>query len=465
MVDATNHAIGASDGGGSPRLGARLKGRIGGDGAKAVAQRFAGLAYLLRLANAGLVFLTQILLARWMGADEFGVYVYVWTWVLLLSALAHLGLGSSPQRFIPTYIGRRELDLLRGFVVAGRWLAFGLASTLSLTIALALAFSGVDLGSWPVQAIYLGLTCVPLMVLTEVQGGMARSFDWPALALAPAFLWRPVLLILIAAIIHALGYPADALTVMIASMAACWLTALCQLILLDRRLARRIESGPRRMIPLTWLRLSLPQFMVDGFYQLLLYCDVIVLERFVAPDEIAVYYAAVKLVSIVTFVYFSVAAASAHKFSEYHVGERKDELDAFMAASIRWTFVPSLALSIVVLAAGQDLLACFGTGFEKGYALLPILLGGLLARASIGPVERLLAMVGQQRICALVYALAFAANIGLNLFLVPRLGLAGAATATTAAMVLETVLLYLVTKRRLSLHAFVLGGRASRMPA
>src|SRR5689334_10320954 len=136
MVDATDQAIGASDRGEEPRLAARLRSLVGGDGAKAVAQRFAGLAYLLRLVNAGLVFLTQVLLARWMGANEFGIYVYVWTWVLLLSALADLGLGSMPQRFIPTCVGRGELDLLRGFVIGGRWLAFGLASAFSLTIAL-----------------------------------------------------------------------------------------------------------------------------------------------------------------------------------------------------------------------------------------------------------------------------------------------------------------------------------------
>jgi len=65
------------------------------------AQRAAGTAFLIRVVSAALVYLTQALLARWMGSFEFGVYVYVWTWVLLLGGVVDFGLASSAQRYIP----------------------------------------------------------------------------------------------------------------------------------------------------------------------------------------------------------------------------------------------------------------------------------------------------------------------------------------------------------------------------
>ena len=46
---------------------------------RSVAQRIAGGAFLIRVASAAVVYLTQVLLARWMGSFEFGIYVYVWT--------------------------------------------------------------------------------------------------------------------------------------------------------------------------------------------------------------------------------------------------------------------------------------------------------------------------------------------------------------------------------------------------
>ena len=437
---------------------ARLRAWISDRSASGVAQRFASLAYLFRLANAGIAFLTQILLARWMGQHEFGIYVYVWTWVVLLGTLTNVGLASSPQRFIPTYAERGEHDLLRGFIHGGRWLAFALATGFALVTGGLLLLLRDYVSPWLLVPAFLGLACLPLFVVQEVQEGIARAYDWPHIAMAPSYMVRPILLMAILAAMHLAGYHADAVGAMLAALISTWITAVAQLVALNRRLARRLTPGPAIYAPLAWLRISAPQFLVEGFYLLLTYCDVIVLERFAAPDQVAIYYAATKLVSLVAFVYFAVAAASAHKFTQYHVTNRPAELNAFMHAAIRWTFLPSLGMSIVVLAFGKPLLALFGPGFEAGYVILEVLLVGLLARASIGPVEKLLTMLGHQSLCAWVYAAAFVGNILLNFALVPWLGLVGAALATSSALVLETILLFIVTKRRLGLHVFYWGG-------
>ena len=39
-------------------------------------QRMAGGAFVIRVTGAVVIFLSQILLARWIGAAEFGIYVY-----------------------------------------------------------------------------------------------------------------------------------------------------------------------------------------------------------------------------------------------------------------------------------------------------------------------------------------------------------------------------------------------------
>jgi O-antigen/teichoic acid export membrane protein len=66
-------------------------------------------------------------------------------------------------------------------------------------------------------------------------------------------------------------------------------------------------------------------------------------------------------------------------------------------------------------------------------------------------------MVGQQRACAFIYACAFAVNLVLCLVLIPRFGLLGAACSTATAVVCESVLLFVITKRRLGLHIFIIG--------
>jgi O-antigen/teichoic acid export membrane protein len=84
-----------------------------------------------------------------------------------------------------------------------------------------------------------------------------------------------------------------------------------------------------------------------------------------------------------------------------------------------------------------------------------ILGAGLLARASVGPIERLLSSVGEWRACALVYGAAFVLNLGLCIALIPWFGATGAAIASAIAMIGESALLFFATKIRLGLYGFV----------
>ena len=57
-------------------------------------------------------------------------------------------------------------------------------------------------------------------------------------------------------------------------------------------------------------------FVVDSLYVVLMYVDVLILKQFRSPDEIAIYYAAVKTLTMVSFVYFAVAGPQRTKVEE-----------------------------------------------------------------------------------------------------------------------------------------------------
>jgi O-antigen/teichoic acid export membrane protein len=202
--------------------------------------------------------------------------------------------------------------------------------------------------------------------------------------------------------------------------------------------------------------------LIEVFYLLLSYSDVIVLQQYASPHDVAMYYAASKTLALVTFVHYAVAQTVAHKFAEYHVSGDRKRLADFITHIVRLTFWPSCAATVVVLAAGLPLLWLFGRAFTSGYYLMFILTIGLLARASVGPVERLLIMLGQHKICAVIYAVAFSINVAMCVLLIPMIGPAGAAVSMSTALVVESILLYSVTKRRLGYHVFIFG--RSRLP-
>ncbi len=58
---------------------------------------------------------------RWRAGwarSNLGIFVYVWTWVLMIGALSDLGLSSAARRFIPEYTKLDALEDLRGFLAA-----------------------------------------------------------------------------------------------------------------------------------------------------------------------------------------------------------------------------------------------------------------------------------------------------------------------------------------------------------
>ena len=257
------------------------------------------------------------------------------------------------------------------------------------------------------------------------------------------------------AAMHLNGFMIDATAAMIAFAFATWTTTLFQLFMLNRRIAAAVPRGPRSYDIPVWIATSLPTIAVWAFFTLLAYTDVLVLRHFRPADEVAHYYAAAKTLALVAFIYFSVAAAVAHRFATYHVAGDREGLAKFAHTTIQWTFWPSLLATALVLALGKPILWLFGPTFTAGYPLMFILAIGLIARSTVGPAERVLNMLGEQRMCALVYACAFGVNFAAALMLAPRLGGIGAAIATTAGILVESALLFIVAKRRLGLHLFI----------
>jgi O-antigen/teichoic acid export membrane protein len=437
---------------------ARIKAILAERSDSRLAQLVAGKVFLVRVGSALLALASQVLLARWMGSFQFGIYIYVWTWVLMIGALSDFGLSSAARRFIPEYTELKSLDRLRGFLSGSRWLAFGAATAIGAVGAIGVTVLAPWLDQFAVVPLYLACVTIPIYGLVQVQAGIAQSYDWPNLALMPFYIWRQLTITVLMGAAYLFGAPTGAVTAMIAAVVTTWAVTIGQLVMLDRRLKHTVPAGPKRYEVKTWFATSLPIFVAEGFYLLLTYVDILALEHLRSPDEVAVYYAGARLLAVVAFVYFAIAGATTHKFTEYHVAGDKQRLASFFAETIRWTFWPSLAACALILALGRPLLALFGAGFERGYGVMFILAVGMLARAAVGPAERLLNMLGERKQCAFVYAAAFAINLALCVILIPRLGIEGAGVATSTALVAESIMLYYVTKRRLGLHVFIVGG-------
>jgi O-antigen/teichoic acid export membrane protein len=328
------------------------------------------------------------------------------------------------------------------------------------TVVMLLGLAGIwlfheHIESHFVLPIYLAMVCIPLYALTDVQDGIGRGNAWMSVALLPPYVLRPIVLLAAMFAAYAAGLAMTAATAAGAAIVATWLSGILQTLFLNARLRATTPAGPRRSDYKGWFTISLPLLAILSAELFLQNTDVLVISRFMTPADVGIYFAAGKTMALIMFVHYAVGSAVAHKFAALNARGDNEGLRAFVNDAVNWTFWPSLAGALIILALGKPLLWLFGPQFDAGYPVMCILVVGFLFRSAMGPAEYLLNMLGEQALCATVLCGAAILNIALNFALVPPFGLAGAAIATATSLVVAALMNATVVWRRLGIEVAI----------
>ncbi|MEL6059872.1 MULTISPECIES: lipopolysaccharide biosynthesis protein [unclassified Methylobacterium] len=398
-------------------------------------QRVALAVFAIRVGSAGFAYGAQVLAARLMGWDAYGIFASVWVWTAMLGHTLTLGLSQGACRFVPATQAQGDLDLARGYIRAGALMTGGAALAVA-GLGAALLFLEPELFAPAYRApVAVALCVMPLFALQDYLEGVARSQNWIGLAIAPPYLLRQTLMMacMVAAIL--LGAPPRAEVAMGCMLVAAAAATSVQAALLVARLRRHLAHGPHRYRWRTWLGTSLPIAAIDLANAGFTFVDVIVLGALVSPAEVGLYFAATRIQQFVVFVHFAVSAATLQRYSAAHAVENRFLLAELVRRQAQLTAAATLAVGGAILAASPLLLAMFGAGLGDSVPILCVLVAGSVAASLFGPGEDLLTMLGGERRCAAITAAALLAAACLCLTLVPALGALGAAVAVAVATV------------------------------
>jgi O-antigen/teichoic acid export membrane protein len=117
----------------------------------------------------------------------------------------------------------------------------------------------------------------------------------------------------------------------------------------------------------------------------------------------------------------------------HHRGDH-EELERLFKTATRWLFTMAFPFCLIEFAFPRDLLYLFGRDFGGGASALAILALGQLVNLGTGTVTGLLAMAGRARLSVLNSLLFLGLSLVLDLLLIPRWGVLGAAIANASAL-------------------------------
>lgn len=389
----------------------------------------AAVIFSLRLAAAVIAYVTQILLARWMGAAELGLYISALSWFWILASISMLGQPSASRRFIPQYLAAGNKACVKGFILFARRssVACGLFLGVASTVVV-LVFEGrgwiEDATTW-----IIAFFAIPIFALIALNTAFARAQLWFLFASLSDTFARPLLVLLGVLMLFLAGTSITAVKVMLVLVTVLITVAIGQTFVLSRRLDR--ELGPVRpdFQARTWIRIGLPLLLIEGFIAYYADINIIVVQTLLPPEEIAVYNAALRTVGIIAFGLNAVNAIVAPRASRLAGIGDQIALQRLVARATQLMFWPALCATLVTVFLGKKILALFGEAFVAGYDALVILALAQLLIGAAGPGLTLLNITGHQDRCLRIFACALVATVGLNILLVPRYGIAGGATA------------------------------------
>lgn len=415
--------------------------------------RGVAIALSLQLSGIAITYTMQVLLARWMGATQYGVYDYVISIGTFLGFLAALGLPSCLLRFIPEYSVKEDWGKLRG-IVWGSW-RYVLISSLLFT----LIGSGIII-SWNRQnseialvSFLLGIITIPLWALVRHQREMSRGIKRMTLAYMPSLVMFPLLVIGGAFYYRDRLSSSGAIAITLISLS---LVLFSQLWIFNRQLPKQCSVTQAVYSRREWFAVAIPLLFNDSAFVVLSQTDTIMTGAILGSFHVGLYGAAFKTAAGVSFILAAVNAIAAPMFATLHAQGDYKGLQKLTATVARWMFYPTLIFALILIIFGDRVLGLFGDEFIAARWSMTILILGQLVNVGAGSVGYLMEMTGHHKQCAYVLGCSAVLNLILNGILIPTLGIMGAAIATASTMALWNIWLHQLVVKYLGVQPSII---------
>jgi len=409
-------------------------------------------AFAIYIASVGVTACSQLLIARLVGADTYGVYAYVIAWMTILAYFSALGFDIALLRFVPAYQTTGAWSLARGVIQY--------AERRALAVSILVMLVGVSvIMIWSRQfspelrnTFLIGFILVPVWALLWIRCSIVRAFGGVVLAVVPDKVARDGLLLLLVVLASlVLGWHTDAPLVMMAtlvgSIGALGLASLAM---------RRLRPGALTIVlpeyaARTWRHTAVPLVIIAAAEALLNRTGVVLLGWFGETKEAGIYALAFNIAFLVVLPRTAINTLFAPTISSLFTRRDQVTLQALVTKAASWTLCAAVCIALGLAILAEPILIWFGKDFAAGVPALRILLLGQVIAASFGSQLSVLTMTEHERGAATLLILSAAGNVVASIVFISMLGLTGAAIATAIALIVWNVAMAAFISRHLRL--------------
>jgi O-antigen/teichoic acid export membrane protein len=401
-----------------------------------------------------LTYCSQLIIARIVGVDTYGVYAYVFAWMVVLAYFSTLGFDVGLLRFVPAYEAEGAWPLLRGVIqyAQRRVMSVGLSVMLVGICVIESLVSSTELR----RTFLAGLALVPILALVRIRCSIVRAFGGVVSGLVPDRVVRDGTLIgLLAVASVGMGWTINAPFVMVAALISSVLGLICAGLAMRRRRPPAIDDILPAYDAATWRRAAIPLVILGATESLLNRTGVILLGWITDTKDAGIYSLAFNIALVVTLPRIAMNTLFAPVISDLYARRDTKTMQILITRTSSWTFWAGLCIAAALFVLAYPLLAWFGAGYEAGVPALRFLLISQVMAASAGSQLYVMTMTGHERSAAVLLVSCAIVNTGASAVLIGMFGLTGAAIGTAVSLVVWNLAMTLFLWRRLNLLAGV----------
>ncbi len=399
------------------------------------AARGGGVIFFGRMFEYAGRFALGILMGRFMGAGQYGVYSLADTTLSIIIGISFLGLSAGVVHFIPMFKNRRDDDSLWGTIIIGLGIPFlvGIGAAIAL-----LGFSNqiIDLlhkpNLLPLLPVVALATPVSILMYAAVQATQGfKKMRYKVIAMDIVLTALKLLLTIPLVFVGLDAF--RAMTVhTIGTVFACGLILyfLNQLFPLHRS----IKSARFNVKQI--FAFSLPLYFSQLIAMFGGQIEIIFLGALSTAASVGIFTVASRVSMIGKMFHSSVVTVAMPYVSELYDQHDWKQLGHFYQTVTKWTFAFNLPMFLIVLLFPKPILSVFGDSFISGANTLIILALSSLVGAATGICGVVITMTERTWLNTFNSILDLGSTILLNMWLVPEMGVTGAALAELISVTL-----------------------------
>lgn len=398
-----------------------------------------GILGIYIVKNIGVVFsfINSIILARFLNAEEFGMYSFVIEMMLLVSIPISKGAADLMTREIAKYKYLKKDYLIKSVI---SWSdKFVLLSLLCIILFVSVVSTMLNNNFEVRYAIFLALPLIIFYGLLENSLGMLRGFKCVVQSYFANDIVRQGTIMILSLITYIKfeKYFNTELAIIITVFATLVALIISRLFLNTITMKISAEAVANKKEKIKWKKEVLP-FISLGFLVVInTKIGFMLVSLFRPIEDVGFFKIALTAASLISFLLIAVSSTISPIISEYYDNNKKKELQKILKKVVRVIFFAGLLITAAYIVFGKFFIEiCYGKEYMSAYKPLIILAIGQLINIAAGPVGYTLSMTGHQRDTVKGQLIGATSNVLFSLILIPLLGIVGASISITVSLII-----------------------------